>query len=234
MGIEDFKFELSLRDPEDKVKYHQDDKMWDLAENKLRDVLNDLKIEYVEKVGEAAFYGPKLDVQVKPAVGNEFTLSTCQLDFCLPAKFDLTYVDADGTKKTPVVIHRAIFGSLDRTIAFYLEQTKGILPTWLAPHQARIIPVSNEHHLDYAKELNEKLINAGIRSELDSRDEKVGYRMRDSITNKIPYQIVVGDKELENKTLTYRVYGTQEQVTVSVDEFLDIINKDIDEKIRRD
>ena len=234
MGIEDFKFELSLRDPEDKVKYHQDDKMWDLAENKLRDVLNDLKIEYVEKVGEAAFYGPKLDVQVKPAVGNEFTLSTCQLDFCLPAKFDLTYVDADGTKKTPVVIHRAIFGSLDRTIAFYLEQTKGILPTWLAPHQARIIPVSNEHHLDYAKELNEKLINAGIRSELDSRDEKVGYRMRDSITNKIPYQIVVGDKEVENKTLTYRVYGTQEQVTVSVDEFLDIINKDIDEKIRRD
>ena len=234
MGIEDFKFELSLRDPEDKVKYHQDDKMWDLAENKLRDVLNDLKIEYVEKVGEAAFYGPKLDVQVKPAVGNEFTLSTCQLDFCLPAKFDLTYVDADGTKKTPVVIHRAIFGSLDRTIAFYLEQTKGILPTWLAPHQARIIPVSNEHHLDYAKELNEKLVNAGIRSELDSRDEKVGYRMRDSITNKIPYQIVVGDKEVENKTLTYRVYGTQEQVTVSVDEFLDIINKDIDEKIRRD
>ena len=234
MGIEDFKFELSLRDPEDKVKYHQDDKMWDLAENKLRDVLNDLKIEYVEKVGEAAFYGPKLDVQVKPAVGNEFTLSTCQLDFCLPAKFDLTYVDADGTKKTPVVIHRAIFGSLDRTIAFYLEQTKGILPTWLAPHQARIIPVSNEHHLDYAKELNEKLINAGIRSELDSRDEKVGYRMRDSITNKIPYQIVVGDKELENKTLTYRVYGTQEQVTVSVDEFLSIIRKDIEEKIRRD
>ena len=234
MGIEDFKFELSLRDPEDKVKYHQDDEMWDLAENKLRDVLNDLKIEYVEKVGEAAFYGPKLDVQVKPAVGNEFTLSTCQLDFCLPAKFDLTYVDADGTKKTPVVIHRAIFGSLDRTIAFYLEQTKGILPTWLAPHQVRIIPVSNEHHLDYAKELNEKLVNAGIRSELDSRDEKVGYRMRDSITNKIPYQIVVGDKEVENKTLTYRIYGTQEQVTVSVDEFLDIINKDIEEKTRRD
>ena len=234
LGIEDFKFELSLRDPEDKVKYHQDDEMWDLAENKLRDVLNDLKIEYVEKVGEAAFYGPKLDVQVKPAVGNEFTLSTCQLDFCLPAKFDLTYVDADGTKKTPVVIHRAIFGSLDRTIAFYLEQTKGILPTWLAPHQVRIIPVSNEHHLDYAKELNEKLVNAGIRSELDSRDEKVGYRMRDSITNKIPYQIVVGDKEVENKTLTYRIYGTQEQVTVSVDEFLDIINKDIEEKTRRD
>ena len=234
MGIKDYRFELSLRDPEDKVKYYDDDEMWNNAEDKLREVLNDLKIDYVEKKGEAAFYGPKLDVQVKPAVGNEYTLSTCQLDFCLPAKFDLTYVDADGTKKTPVVIHRAIFGSLDRTIAFYLEQTKGILPTWLAPHQARIIPVSNEHHLDYAKELNEKLINAGIRSELDSRDEKVGYRMRDSITNKIPYQIVVGDKELENKTLTYRVYGTQEQVTVSVDEFLSIIRKDIEEKIRRD
>ena len=234
LNITDFKFDLALRDPEDKVKFYPDDEMWNNAENALREILDDIGIPYREMIGDAAFYGPKLDVQVKPAVGNEFSLSTCQIDFCLPMKFGLTYVDADGAKKTPVVLHRAVFGSLDRTIAFYLEQTKGILPTWLAPHQARIIPVSNEHHLYYAKELNEKLINAGIRSELDSRDEKVGYRMRDSITNKIPYQIVVGDKEVENKTLTYRIYGTQEQVTVSVDEFLSIIRKDIEEKIRRD
>ena len=234
LNITDFKFDLALRDPEDKVKFYPDDEMWNNAENALREILDDIGIPYREMIGDAAFYGPKLDVQVKPAVGNEFSLSTCQIDFCLPMKFGLTYVDADGAKKTPVVLHRAIFGSLDRTIAFYLEQTRGILPTWLAPHQVRIIPVSNEHHLDYAKELNEKLVNAGIRSELDSRDEKVGYRMRDSITNKIPYQVVVGDKEVENKTLTYRIYGTQEQVTVSVDEFLSIINKDIEEKTRRD
>ena len=138
LGINNYRFELSLRDPEDKVKYHHDDKMWDEAEGMLRQVLNDLGIDYVEKIGEAAFYGPKLDVQVKPAVGNEITLSTCQLDFCLPAKFDLKYVDSDGSKKTPVVLHRAVFGSIDRFIAYYLEETKGNLPVWLAPVQVVI------------------------------------------------------------------------------------------------
>ena len=152
LNITDYRFELSLRDPEDKVKYHQDDEMWNKAESMLRQVLNDLGIEYVEKIGEAAFYGPKLDVQVKPAVGNEVTLSTCQLDFCLPAKFDLKYIDSDGSKKTPVVIHRAILGTLDRFIALYLEMTKGNLPVWLAPVQAIVMPVNNQYHLDYSNE----------------------------------------------------------------------------------
>ena len=150
LGIKKFEFELSLRDPEDKVKYHQDDEMWNTAENALRKILDDIGIPYEEKIGEAAFYGPKLDVQVKPAVGNEFTLSTCQIDFCLPMKFDLKYIDKDGEKKTPVVLHRAVFGSLDRTIAYYLEETKGNLPVWLAPVQAIVMPVNNQYHLDYS------------------------------------------------------------------------------------
>ena len=235
VDVNKFQFRLSLRDKNSKTnKYYDDDEMWDKAESALRKVLTEMGLDFFEAKDEAAFYGPKLDVLVKPAVGNPVTIPTVQLDFLLPKNFELAYIDENGEKKTPVVIHRAILGTIDRFMAFILEETKGILPTWLAPHQVRIIPVSNEHHLDYAKELNEKLVNAGIRSELDSRDEKVGYRMRDSITNKIPYQIVVGDKEVENKTLTYRIYGTQEQVTVSVDEFLDIINKDIEEKTRRD
>ena len=152
LNITDFHFELSLRDPEDKVKYHPDDEMWNNAENKLRQVLNDLGIEYIEKIGEAAFYGPKLDVQVKPAVGNEITMSTCQLDFCLPKKFELSYIDKDGEKKTPVVLHRAVFGSVDRFIAYYLEETKGFLPIWLSPVQVKILPISDAH-LDYAKKI---------------------------------------------------------------------------------
>ena len=150
--ITDYRCVLSLRDPLDKEKYHPDDDMWNKAENELREVLNELGINYTEEIGEAAFYGPKLDVNVRPAVGNEYTLSTCQLDFCLPAKFDLKYVDADGTKKTPVVLHRAILGSLDRFMAYILEETKGALPVWLSPVQVNIIPVNNEYHLEYAKE----------------------------------------------------------------------------------
>ncbi len=230
LGIKDYKFELSLRDPEDKVKYHHDDEMWDLAENKLREVLKDLKVDYVEKIGEAAFYGPKLDVQIKPAVGNEVTLSTCQLDFCLPAKFDLKYVDSDGSKKTPVVIHRAILGTLDRFIALYLEMTKGALPTWLAPVQVSVIPVSNEYHLEYAKKVVDKLKAAGIRVNLNDKDEKLGYRMREAQTKKIPYTLVLGDKEKEANTVNYRVFGSQEQTSIDLDEFVSMIKKVIDDK----
>jgi len=230
MGITEYKFELSLRDPEDKVKYHQDDKMWDMAENKLREVLNDLNIPYVEKIGEAAFYGPKLDVQVRPAVGNEFTLSTCQLDFCLPAKFDLTYVDSDGEKKTPVVIHRAIFGSIDRTMAYYLEETKGILPTWLAPQQVIVIPVNSEYQGEYAKEVYEMLKKENIRAELDDRNEKLGYRLREAQTMKVPYTLILGDKEKENKEISYRLFGSQDTTTVSQQEFLDLIKDEIKER----
>lgn len=226
LNIKDYRFELSLRDPEDKVKYHQDDEMWDLAENKLREVLNDLGIDYVEKKGEAAFYGPKLDVQVKPAVGNEVTLSTCQLDFCLPAKFDLKYVDKDGSKKTPVVIHRAILGTLDRFIALYLEMTKGNFPIWLAPVQVNIIPVNNEYHLDYSKKVYEMLKNADIRVKLDDREEKLSYKMRESQIKKIPVTIILGDNEAKDNTISYRLFGSKDTTTLSTEEFMKFIEKE--------
>ena len=232
LNITNYRFELSLRDPDDKVKYHQDDEMWDKAENMLREVLNDLKIDYVEKIGEAAFYGPKLDVQVKPAVGNEITLSTCQLDFCLPAKFDLTYVDSDGSKKTPVVLHRAVFGSIDRFIAYYLEETKGNLPTWLAPTQVEVIPVNNKYHLDYSKEIYELLVDNDIRVELDSREEKLGYKLRETQIKKIPYTVILGQNEVDNNTISYRVFGTEETITLDKNEFVEFIKNKIKNKER--
>ncbi len=224
LNITDYHFELSLRDPEDKVKYYQDDEMWNHAENMLRKVLDELNIDYVEKIGEAAFYGPKLDVQVKPAVGNEYTLSTCQLDFCLPMKFNLTYVDKDGQKKTPVVLHRAVFGSIDRFMAYLIEETKGAFPTWLAPTQVNIIPVNNEYHLEYATEIYNLLKDNNIRVKLDDRDEKLGYKMRESVTHKIPFALILGDKEKENNTISYRKYGSKDTTTVSKDEFIDMLN----------
>ena len=230
LGIKNYRFELSLRDPEDKVKYYQDDDMWNKAEDALRKIMDDLKIPYVEKKGEAAFYGPKCDVQVQPAVGNEITLSTCQIDFCLPMKFDLTYVDRDGSKKTPVVLHRAILGSLDRAIAFYLEETKGNLPLWLAPEQMVILPVNNEYHLSYAKEVYNKLKELNYRVRLDDRDEKVSYRMRESQVKKIPITIILGQKETDDKTISFRRHGEQDTTTVSMDEFINLMNKQIEEK----
>ena len=229
LGIKNYKFELSLRDPEDKVKYHQDDEMWNLAENKLRDVLNDLGIDYEEKIGEAAFYGPKLDVQVQPAVGNEITLSTCQLDFCLPMKFDLKYIDKDGEKKTPVVIHRAILGTLDRAIAFYLEETKGNLPLWLAPVQVSVLPVNNEYHLEYANEIVEKLRELGIRVQLNASDEKLSYRMREDQIKKIPIMLVLGNNERDERTVTLRLHG-EEQKNMTLDEFLTYVKDKNDSK----
>lgn len=220
LGIKDYRFELSLRDPEDKVKYYNDDEMWNHAENTLRGVLDHIGIPYTEKIGEAAFYGPKLDVQVRPAVGNEYTLSTCQLDFCLPMRFDLTYVDKDGSKKTPVVLHRAIFGSLDRFIAYYLEERKGLLPLWLSPIQVNIIPVNNEYHLEYAKKIFDKLKEANVRVELDDRDEKLGYKMRESVIKKKNYAVIIGNKELENNTVSFRKCGSEETTTLSIEEFI--------------
>ena len=204
--------------------------MWNKAENMLRQVLNDLKIENEEKIGEAAFYGPKLDVQVRPAVGNEITLSTCQLDFCLPKKFELTYVDASGEKKTPVVLHRAVFGSLDRFIAYYLEETKGVLPSWLAPVQAIIIPVNSEFQGEYANEIYHNLIDNNIRVELDDRNEKLGYRLREAQTSKIPYTIILGDNEKEENKISYRLFGTKETITVSQDEFINMIKNETKQK----
>jgi len=226
-GLKNYKFRLSLRDPLDKEKYFDDDDMWNQAEDKLREVLNELGVEYFEAVGEAAFYGPKLDVEVKPAVGPEVTLSTCQLDFLLPRKFELSYVDSDGSKKVPVVLHRAIFGTFDRFTAFILEETKGNLPTWLAPVQVNIIPVNNEYHLEYSKELKNKLSDLGIRCELDERDEKLGYRMRESQTRKIPYTLVIGDKERDSNSVNYRKHGVQETTSVSLEEFINMIKEEI-------
>ncbi len=229
-GITEYKFRLSLRDKEDKEKYYDDDEMWNNAEDKLREVLNELNVEYFEAVGEAAFYGPKLDVEVKLAVGPEVTLSTCQLDFLLPRRFDLSYIDNKGEKQVPVVLHRAIFGTFDRFTAFLMEETKGAFPTWLAPTQINIIPVNNEYHLEYSKEVEELLRENNFRVELDSRDEKLGYRMRESQTRKIPYTLILGDKERDNKEISYRKFGSQETTTLSQDEFISMMKEVIDNK----
>ena len=208
-GIKDYKFRLSLRDKDDKEKYFDDDEMWDNAENKLREVLNELGVDYFEAKGEAAFYGPKLDVEVKPAVGPEVTLSTCQLDFLLPRRFELNYVDSNGEKQVPVVIHRAIFGTFDRFTAFIIEETKGAFPLWLAPEQVVIVPVNSEIHSDYAYKVKEEFVKAGFRVEVDDRNEKLGYRIREAQLKKIPVQIVVGDGEVSETSVNIRRYGQQ-------------------------
>ena len=229
-GIKDYKFRLSLRDKNDKEKYFDDDEMWDTAENKLREVLNEMGVEYFEAEGEAAFYGPKLDVEVKPAVGPEVTLSTCQLDFLLPRRFELTYVDSNGEKQTPVVIHRAIFGTFDRFTAFLIEETKGAFPTWLAPTQVEVIPVSSEFQGDYASKVTEKLKEAGIRAELDDRNEKLGYRLREAQTKKVPYTLILGDNEKQENTISYRLHGQKDTTTVSEEEFIKLIKEEVEKK----
>ena len=234
LGIKDYRFELSLRDPEDKVKYYPDDDMWNNAENTLRNVLDGLNLDYVEKIGEAAFYGPKLDVQVKPAVGPEYTLSTCQLDFCLPMRFDLGYIDNEGNKQTPVVLHRAIFGSIDRFMAYYLEETKGYLPVWLAPKQVEVVPVNIQYHEEYSKEVFEALKKAGFRVSLDARNEKLGYKLRESVIKKVPYMLILGQREVDEKLVSYRRAGSEETTTVSLEEFIELLNNDIKDKIRYD
>lgn len=229
-GIKDYKFRLSLRDPEDKKKYFDDDKMWNEAEAKLREVLNELNVDYFEAVGEAAFYGPKLDVEVKPAVGPEVTLSTCQLDFLLPRRFDLSYIDNKGEKKTPVVLHRAIFGTFDRFTAFLIEETKGALPTWLAPVQVNIIPVNNNYHLEYANEIYKMLKDASVRVELDDRDEKLSYKMRESQTKKIPITLILGDKERDESLVSYRRHGSLKTYSVPKDTFKELLLNEIKSK----
>ena len=229
-GIKDYKFRLSLRDPEDKKKYFDDDKMWNEAEAKLREVLNELNVDYFEAVGEAAFYGPKLDVEVKPAVGPEVTLSTCQLDFLLPRRFDLSYIDNTGEKKTPVVLHRAIFGTFDRFTAFLIEETKGAFPTWLAPVQVNIIPVNNNYHLEYANEIYKMLKDASVRVELDDRDEKLSYKMRESQTKKIPITLILGDKERDESLVSYRRHGSLKTYSVTKDTFKELLLNEIKSK----
>ena len=229
LNITDYKFELALRDPEDKVKYHQDDEMWNTAENALRKILDDIGIPYEEKIWEAAFYWPKLDVQVKPAIGNEFSLSTCQIDFCLPAKFDLTYIDKDGAKKTPVVLHRAVFGSIDRTIAFYLEQTKWILPTWLSPEQVKIIPVADAFN-DYANKVCEELRAHDFRVSVDEWWDSFNKKIRNAELLKIPYILIVGEKEVGANTVSVREFVSKEQYTLSLNEFVNKLDEIVKSK----
>jgi threonine--tRNA ligase len=221
--FDNYTFRLSLRGKE-KEKYFDNDEMWDKAENMLRKVLTDLKLDFYEAEDEAAFYGPKLDVQIKSAIGHDVTLSTCQLDFLLPERFDLSYIDEHGEKQRPVVLHRAILGTFDRFTAFLLEETKGNLPTWLAPIQINIIPVNNEYHLDYAKGIEIFLKQNGFRVELDSREEKLSYKMRESQTKKIPFTLILGDKERDNDTISYRKFGTQDTITLSKNDFIEMIN----------
>lgn len=226
-GFKDFKCRLSLRDPADTTKYFPDDEMWNNAEASLRSVLDDLKLDYFEAVGEAAFYGPKLDVLVKPAVGNEVALSTIQLDFLLPRRFELTYVNENGEKVTPVVIHRAILGSLDRFVAFLLEETKGDLPLWLAPQQFTVIPVNPNIHYEYARDLVDKMMKKGYRVKLDDRNEKLGYRIREAQVKKVTMQIVIGDHEVADNTVTIRRHGQKESLTLSQEEFFAAVDREI-------
>ncbi len=229
-GFKNYSFRLSLRDPEDKEKYFDDDEMWNTAEDKLREVLNEYGCSYKEAIGEAAFYGPKLDVEVKPAVGPEVTLSTCQLDFLLPKRFDLSYIDKDGSKKTPVVIHRAIFGTFDRFTAFLMEETKGAFPLWLCPTEVNIIPVNNDYHLEYAKEVYKDLDDMNIRVNLDDRNEKLSYKMRESQTKKNPITLILGDKEVESSTISYRKFGSTETYSLPKEIFIKTLKETISAK----
>jgi len=219
-GFENYSFRLSYRDPADTEKYFDDDAMWEKAQSMLKDAMDELDLDYYEAEGEAAFYGPKLDVQVKTALGKEETLSTVQLDFLLPERFDLTYVGEDGKQHRPVVIHRGVVSTMERFVAFLIEEYKGAFPTWLAPVQVQVIPVSPTVHLEYAKEVQEQLQLAGIRVELDSRDEKIGYKIREAQMQKIPYMLVVGDKEVEDKAVNVRKYGEQNSETGDFQAFL--------------
>ncbi len=232
-GITDYRCVLSLRDPADTKKYHPDDEMWNTAENALRQVLNEIGIEYTEEIGEAAFYGPKLDVNVKPAVGMEYTLSTCQLDFCLPAKFDLKYIDSDGSEKTPVVLHRAILGSLDRFMAYIIEETKGKFPVWLAPVQVKILPISDKY-FDYSQSVLKKLTAAGIRAEMDPRTEKIGYKIREARLERVPYMLVLGQKEEESGKIAVRSRFLGDEGEKDLDEFINQIREEIASKVIRE
>ena len=214
---------LSLRDKNDKKKYYDDNKMWDQAEEQLRQTLNKLGVKYIEVEGEAAFYGPKVDMQIKTALGHEITMSTLQLDFLLPEKFDLTYIDANENKMRPVIIHRGLIGTYERFMAILLEQTKGNLPFWISPRQATIIPVSNDTHTEYALDVKKKLEDKGIYTHLDKRNERLGRKIRDAQVSKTKFQIVIGDNELSSKTINVRAYGEKEQKTMTIEEFLNNI-----------
>jgi threonyl-tRNA synthetase len=226
-GLDEYSFRLSYRDPHDKEKYYDDDEMWEKAQNMLREAMDELGLEYYEAEGEAAFYGPKLDVQVRTALGKDETLSTVQLDFLLPERFDLTYIGEDGKPHRPVVIHRGVVSTMERFVAFLIEEYKGAFPTWLAPVQVEVIPVSPAAHLDYAYKVKEALQSQGFRVEVDERDEKIGYKIREAQIQKIPYMLVVGDKEMAENTINVRKYGEQKSETMSLDDFIAALKAEV-------
>lgn len=226
-GFQDYTFRLSLRDKEDKEKYFDDDQMWDRAESELRQILQELNLNFYEAKGEAAFYGPKLDVQIKTAIGHDITISTCQLDFLLPERFQLTYIGEDGKEHRPVVIHRAILGTFDRFLAFLIEETKGAFPVWLAPVQVKILPISDAH-VDYAKKVEEKLRKQGIRLVVDARNEKIGYKIREAQLEKVPYMLAVGDKEIGAEAVSVRSRKEGEMGQMPVEEFVQKVKQEVD------
>ncbi len=230
-GFKDYEFRLSLRDKNNKEKYFDDDEMWEKAESQLRDILTELGAPFYEAEGEAAFYGPKLDVQLKSAVGHDVTVSTCQLDFLLPQKFQLEYIGEDGEKHRPVVIHRAILGSLDRFMCFLIEETKGAFPVWLSPIQVKILPITDNQH-KYAYELREKLVKEGIRVEVDDRNEKTGYKIREAQLSKVPYMLVVGAREVEENMVAVRSREDGDIGTMKADEFVEKIKNEVENKTK--
>ena len=228
-NITDYRYRLSYRDPKDTKKYFDDDEMWEKAQSMLKEAMDELGLDYFEAEGEAAFYGPKLDVQVKTALGNEETLSTIQLDFLLPEKFDVTYVGEDGQNThRPVMIHRGIVSTMERFVAYLIEEYKGAFPTWLAPQQAILIPVNENQHADYVYQVANRMRSEGLRIEVDDRNEKMGYKIREAQTRKVPYQLVFGDNEIENGTVTVRRYGSKKTETVDLDEFIKMIHAEIE------
>lgn len=233
-NINDYYFRLSYRDPKNTDKYFANDEMWERSQSMLKAAMDDMGLDYVEAEGEAAFYGPKLDIQTKTALGNDETMSTIQLDFMLPERFELTYVGADGEEHRPVMIHRGIVGTMERFIAYLTEIYKGAFPTWLAPVQAEIIPVNLDAHSDYAKKVRDELIAKGFRAEIDFRNEKLAYKIRESQTQKVPYTLVLGDDEMNAGTVNVRPYGTEEQNSESLDEFMDKLSKDVASYSRED
>lgn len=225
-GFTDYSFRLSLRDKEDKEKYYDDDEMWENAESQLREILTQSNLNFYEAKGEAAFYGPKLDVQIKTAVGHDITISTCQLDFLLPQKFELEYIGEDGKAHRPVVIHRAILGSFDRFIAFLIEETKGALPTWLAPVQVNVMPIT-DNFKEYAKQVADKLEEKDIRVEFDDRNEKIGYKIREAQLKKVPYMLIIGEKEQDSNSVGVRSREKGDIGAMKIEEFIEKILKEV-------
>ena len=216
---------LSVRDPEDKTKYHNDEQMWLQAEADLRQVLQELNIDYQEKIGEAAFYGPKIDIQIKTVLGHEITMSTLQLDFVLPKKFTLDFINSQNTLETPILIHRGLIGTYERFLSILLEQTKGVLPFWLAPKQVCLIPINHDKHYPLALKLYQKLVEANFYVTIDDRNERINKKIREAQIAKTKIQIVIGDEEVQSQMLALRFYGSEAITKIHQDQLIAYLEK---------